>query len=187
MLYNINLFKVKQPAKVNLSNPSKSSTATKPMSLSSSIVDPLDGKGKVTSTHLQKRGGTAKGIPIGTNNGIDIAIDEGTPIKSIFSGKVVDVNFHPNGYGHLITIQREDGMQAVYAHMQSKSPLKKGSYVNAGDVIGAVGSSGKATGSHLSLQMGKGQFNPKTGKYILASQATPDKAIDPKTILTNRK
>jgi LysM repeat protein len=94
------------------------------------------------------------------NNGIDIAPKTGTPIVAAAAGKViVSRNSGWNGgYGNYVVIQHSNGTQSLYAHMQNTS-IAQGSQVTQGQIIGFVGSSGKATGPHLHFEI-RGAKNP---------------------------
>jgi len=83
------------------------------------------------------------------HKGVDYAAARGTPIKSAGDGKVI-VKQHKNGYGRTIMIQHGGRYSTLYAHMQAyKSGIHVGKRVKQGQVIGYVGSSGRATGPHL--------------------------------------
>ena len=71
-------------------------------------------------------------------------------------GKVYKKSYNPDGFGHLLIIEQNDGIRAYYAHMQKESFLSKGDNVKAGDTIGVVGTTGKSTGNHLHLEFRKG-------------------------------
>ena len=94
--------------------------------------------------------------------GIDIAADTGTPIYSAFSGKVI-VAEYDEWNGNYIKIQHEGDIMTVYCHCQ-KLCVKKGEYVEAGDVIGYVGSTGSSTGPHLHFEfrIGNVSYDPQT-------------------------
>lgn len=171
-------------AKASIGNTSNTETGN-----TSDWLDPLDGKGTVTSKHLQARSGRGlNGASIGRNNGIDIGADEGTPIRAMQDGIVMGKQFHKTGYGNVVTVQTQDGLQYSFAHMKDPALFDNGTKVKKGDIIGYVGKSGTATGSHLSLQMGYGQFNPQTGYYITSEQAKNSKlATDPLEFIRNNK
>lgn len=94
------------------------------------------------------------------NNGIDIAPKTGTPIIAAASGKViVSRNSGWNGgYGNYVVIQHGNGTQTLYAHMLNTA-VAQGTQVTQGQIIGFVGSSGKATGPHLHFEI-RGAKNP---------------------------
>ncbi len=83
----------------------------------------------------------------------------GTPIKAAASGRVIFAKVGWNGaYGNLTIIQHDNGTQTYYAH-QSKLAVSAGDYVNQGEVIGYVGSTGRSTGPHLHFEV-RGAPNP---------------------------
>jgi murein DD-endopeptidase MepM/ murein hydrolase activator NlpD len=83
--------------------------------------------------------------------GIDIAANEGTPIQAAMAGTVVSTGAD-GGYGNLITIDDGNGLTTRYAHC-SQIFAHAGEQVAAGDVIGAVGMTGRATGAHLHFEV----------------------------------
>lgn len=87
----------------------------------------------------------------GTHTGLDIAASKGVPIKAAASGTVV-YSGTKGSYGKLIVIDHGNGVQTYYAHC-SKLNYSAGAYVNQGDVIAAVGSTGNSTGPHLHLEV----------------------------------
>lgn len=93
-------------------------------------------------------------------NGIDIAPPTGTPIVAAANGTVIisKSSGWNGGYGAYVVIQHPNGTQTLYAHM-SKNAALQGSQVEQGQVIGYVGSTGKATGPHLHFEI-RGTKNP---------------------------
>lgn len=94
--------------------------------------------------------------------GIDIAAPGGSQIMAVASGKVIKNDYEANGFGYYVVIQQSDGICAYYGHMKTKSFLKVGASVKAGDTIGQVGSTGRSTGNHLHLEFRRGttRINP---------------------------
>lgn len=87
------------------------------------------------------------------HNGIDVKVYIGDTIRSAFSGKVRVVKNQGRrvGYGKYVIIRHENGLETVYAHL-SKQLVKEDQYVEAGEVIGLGGNTGRSTGSHLHFE-----------------------------------
>lgn len=81
------------------------------------------------------------------HNGLDIAAGYGTPICAAMEGRVVDTGYS-TVLGNYIGISHHSGYQTVYGHL-SKIGVSIGQYVNLGQYIGNVGSTGYSTGAHL--------------------------------------
>ncbi len=82
------------------------------------------------------------------HNGVDMAAAQGTPIYAAKSGKVTVASYQAGGAGYYVSINHGDGFSSVYMHM-THFIVSPGQYVNAGQVIGYVGSTGGSTGPHL--------------------------------------
>lgn len=88
------------------------------------------------------------------HNGIDIANRAGTPIVAARAGSVVQAGWC-SGYGYCVRINHGDGIETTYGHMLRKPSVAVGDQVEAGDLIGLMGSTydraggGYSTGVHL--------------------------------------
>ena len=85
------------------------------------------------------------------HNGIDVKVYIGDTIRAAFGGKVRMVKFERRGYGQYVVIRHDNGLETVYGHL-SKQLVKEDQYVEAGDVIGLGGNTGRSTGSHLHFE-----------------------------------
>jgi murein DD-endopeptidase MepM/ murein hydrolase activator NlpD len=85
------------------------------------------------------------------HEGIDIGAAQGTPIRSAASGTVSFAG-EMSGYGNVVIVQHASGLSTRYAH-QSAMVVTAGQPVAAGEVIGAVGATGEATGPHLHFEV----------------------------------
>ena len=81
------------------------------------------------------------------HQGVDLPLKVGDPIYATFTGKV-RVSKYWGAFGNLVVIRHENGLETFYAHL-SKRNVEVGDWVNAGDVIGLGGSTGRSTGPHL--------------------------------------
>lgn len=86
------------------------------------------------------------------HNGIDIAASTGTPIIASDSGVVTEVTYEPSGYGRKVVIDHQNGYRTLYAHA-SRTHVRVGQVVSAGDTIASVGSTGRSTGPHLHFEI----------------------------------
>jgi len=92
------------------------------------------------------------------HNGIDMAAGTGTPIMAIGDGQIV-ANGYNNGWGNWAAINHTAyNVVSIYGHMSYLSPLKVGTNVTRGQVIGYEGNTGNSTGSHLHLSIYKDFF-----------------------------
>lgn len=83
--------------------------------------------------------------------GLDISADKGDPVYSTANGKVV--NASPAGnYGNLVIVDHGYGLETRYGHL-SAFKVKVGQEVKRGDLLGLVGSTGRATGAHLHYEV----------------------------------
>lgn len=96
----------------------------------------------------------AKGAS-GTNDGINIAVPEGTPVRAAEGGTVIHADDALKGYGKLVLVRHPNGYVSVYAH-NGEIKVKRGESVKRGQVIAASGSSGNVTSPQLHFQIRKG-------------------------------
>ena len=85
------------------------------------------------------------------HNGIDVKVYIGDTIRAAFGGKVRMVKYERRGYGKYVVIRHDNGLETVYGHL-SKQMVKEDQYVEAGEVIGLGGNTGRSTGSHLHFE-----------------------------------
>ena len=108
------------------------------------FIRPVDGR-------ISGRFGRARsynGQPGAPHSGMDIAAATGTPVKAPASGTVIFAN--PDLYltGGTLVIDHGHGISSTFLHL-SRIDVKVGDIVRQGDVVAAVGASGRATGPHL--------------------------------------
>ena len=96
---------------------------------------------------------------VSSHTGTDIACAEGTPILAAADGTVTVANGLDSwggSYGYYIQIDHGGGLETLYAHCSSIC-VTTGQQVQAGEVIGYVGHTGRVTGSHLHLEVWVGR------------------------------
>ncbi|KIN60767.1 Peptidase, M23/M37 family [Sulfitobacter noctilucae] len=101
------------------------------------------------------------------HSGVDFAAGLGTPLYATADGVVTHSGWQ-SGYGRLVKIQHEFGIETRYAHM-SRLRVKVGQRVSRGQQIGDMGASGRVTGVHLhyEVRVGGKAVNPMI--YIKAA------------------
>lgn len=94
-------------------------------------------------------------------NGVDLAAPVGTPLLASAAGEVIVAKQGGwnGGYGSYVVIKHDNGTQTLYAHASSVA-VGVGQYVSQGDIIGALGATGKATGPHVHFEIRGGPRNP---------------------------
>ena len=132
--------------------------ASKPTLSFTGFICPLKSYSRISSEY-----GWRKNPVSGVNKlhaGIDLAAGGGTPIYAAASGYVQVAGWSSGGYGNYVIIyhgKMSDGNQysTLYGHMRSVA-TSAGKYVQQGEIIGYVGSTGNSTGNHLHLEVWKG-------------------------------
>ena len=97
------------------------------------------------------------------HSGVDLGYEYGTVVPALFDGTVVEEGDFSDGYGNHVTLYHQDyDTYTKYCHL-SAIYVETGQYVQQGEEIGAVGSTGYSTGPHLHLECIV--RNPDTGEY----------------------
>ena len=105
---------------------------------------------------------------VSSHTGTDIACVEGTPILAAAEGTVTVANGLDSwggSYGYYIQIDHGGGLETLYAHCSSIC-VTTGQQVQAGQVIGYVGHTGRATGNHLHLEIRKNSVRNDAMMYF---------------------
>jgi len=87
--------------------------------------------------------------------GIDLAAPKGTPIYAANGGVVIFSGWNSYGYGNMVAIIHGPNM-TVYGHMDQLPSVGCGQWVDAGGLIGVVGSTGNSSGPHLHFEIRSG-------------------------------
>ncbi len=93
-------------------------------------------------------------------NAVDIASSYGSAIYAAAQGRVIISKYGAwnGGYGNYIVIAHPNGTQTLYAHL-AENLVKRGDYVQQGQIIGTMGSTGRSTGVHVHFEV-RGAVNP---------------------------
>ncbi len=130
----------------------------------------LDASRTATATRLRQVGYSDDGFrwPVGNftittyfggrgvyqryHTGLDLAAPYGTPIYAAKSGQVEVAGWSRYGYGNHIIIDNGGGVETLYGHL-SRFAVRSGQWVERGQLIGYIGSTGWSTGPHLHLEI----------------------------------
>jgi murein DD-endopeptidase MepM/ murein hydrolase activator NlpD len=86
-----------------------------------------------------------------SHDGIDIAARKGTPVRAAEAGRVTHSGWLGD-YGRVVIVKHSGDYSSVYAHNRSNK-VRKGAFVEKGQVLAEVGSSGNASGPHLHFEI----------------------------------
>jgi len=104
--------------------------------------------------------------PNGTqNDGINLAVPEGTPIKAADDGVVAYAGNELKGYGNLVLIRHSNGFVSAYAHA-SELMVKRGDTIKRGQVIAHAGQTGNVTSPQLHFEIRKGSTPVDPSQYL---------------------
>jgi murein DD-endopeptidase MepM/ murein hydrolase activator NlpD len=104
------------------------------------------------------------------NEGINIAVPEGTSVRAAESGVVAYAGNELKGYGNLVLIRHDDGYVTAYAHAKELF-VKRGDTVKRGDVIAKAGQTGSVSSPQLHFEVRKGATALDPMKYLSAATA----------------
>lgn len=90
--------------------------------------------------------------PGANHSGIDVDGETGDPVYAVDNGVVVYAGWNNWGYGNMVVINHGNGWQTLYAHL-SQYYVQCGQSAYQTNLIGAIGSTGNSTGSHLHYEM----------------------------------
>ena len=115
--------------------------------------------------------------------GIDFGAAYGSAIYAVSDGTVAFAGWH-GGHGNFVKLEHGGGFGTGYGHM-SRIAVTPGSHVQAGQIIGYVGSTGLSTGPHLHYELYRGgvPVNPMTVSFTVTNQVDPAELAAYKTRL----
>ena len=120
-----------------------------PKSLVIDLVDSTNGyHTPYKPSPIRSRYGPRRGR---AHQGVDLALKTGEPIYATFSGRVRISQYNRGGYGNLVVIRHDNGLETYYGHL-SERMVEPNQWVEAGQVIGLGGSTGRSTGPHLHFE-----------------------------------
>lgn len=106
--------------------------------------------GRITSSYGYRRNPfTGRGREM--HSGIDLKGRTGDPVKATAKGKVTFAGWK-GAYGYVVMVKHKNGYETRYAHL-TRTRVKKGQAVEAGDIVGLLGSTGRSTGPHLHYEV----------------------------------
>ena len=120
-----------------------------PKSLVIDLVDSTNGyHTPYKASPIRSRYGPRRGR---AHQGVDLVLKAGEPIYATFSGRVRISQYNKGGYGNLVIIRHDNGLETFYGHL-SERMVEPNQWVEAGQVIGLGGSTGRSTGPHLHFE-----------------------------------
>jgi murein DD-endopeptidase MepM/ murein hydrolase activator NlpD len=111
------------------------------------------------------RGRITEGYRRGVNDGINIALPEGTSVKAAEAGIVVYAGNEVRGYGNLVLIRHSNGFVTAYAN-NGELDVQRGETVRRGQVIAKSGETGNATAPQLHFEVRKGTTPVDPTQYL---------------------
>jgi len=150
--------------------PAQSARVAKPeVQQTESVVAKAEPTGGMPSFRWPVKGRVIAGFgprPNGTqNDGINLAVPEGTPIKAAEDGVVAYAGNELKGYGNLVLVRHADGFVSAYANA-SELLVKRGDTVKRGQVIAHAGQTGSVTSPQLHFEIRKGSTPVDPTKYL---------------------
>lgn len=115
-------------------------------------------RGRVVTTYGAKTNGKS-------NDGINIAVPEGTPVKAAEDGVVAYSGNELKGYGNLILVRHSNGYVTAYAHA-SELMVKRGDTIKRGQVIAKSGQTGEVSSPQLHFEIRKGSTSVDPMQFL---------------------
>jgi hypothetical protein len=104
------------------------------------------------------------------HTGVDVAMPIGTELHAIADGVITKVDVTgTTTLGRMVRVKLEDGTDVIYGHL-SRVNVKTGDHVDAGDLVGLSGNTGRSTGPHVHIQMVTDGANIDPVSYVAAAE-----------------
>jgi murein DD-endopeptidase MepM/ murein hydrolase activator NlpD len=124
-----------------------------------------DAAGVTPEFRWPARGRIIQGFKAGGNDGINIAVPEGTSVKAAEAGVVAYAGSELKGYGNLILIRHPNGFVSAYAN-NGELDVKRGETVKRGQIIAKSGQSGNVSSPQLHFELRKGSTPVDPTSYL---------------------
>jgi murein DD-endopeptidase MepM/ murein hydrolase activator NlpD len=105
-----------------------------------------------------------------SNDGINVAVPEGTPVKATEDGVVAYAGNELKGYGNLVLVRHSNGYVSAYAHA-SEILVKRGDTIKRGQTIARAGQTGNVTSPQLHFEIRKGSTPVDPTQYLAGNNA----------------
>lgn len=115
-------------------------------------------RGRIISEFGSKPGGAR-------NDGVNLAVPEGTPVKAADAGTVIYAGNELKGFGNLVLLRHADGWVSAYAH-NSQLNVKRGDAVNRGEIIANAGATGSVSQPQVHFELRKGNKPVDPLRYL---------------------
>ncbi len=149
--------------------PRKTADATPTASLPPAASKPVETVAATDTANPEFRwpahGRVIQGFKTGSNDGINIAVPEGTQVKAAESGVVAYAGSELKGYGNLVLIRHPNGFVTAYAN-NSDIEVKRGDTVKRGQTIAKSGQSGNVASPQLHFELRKGSTPVDPTQYL---------------------
>ena len=143
--------------------------ATQEPDKTESVAKTAEAAGAMPSFRWPVRGRVIAGFGPKTNgvqnDGINLAVPEGTPVKAADDGVVAYAGNELKGYGNLVLIRHANGFVSAYAHA-SELLVKRGDTIKRGQVIANAGQTGNVTSPQLHFEIRKGSTPVDPTQYL---------------------
>ena len=103
---------------------------------------------------------------IGSHEGIDLCAKPGTPVLAAEAGRVIESGWHGD-YGNVVVVKHAGNYSTVYAH-NLRNRVRKGAFVEKGDVVAELGATGNASGPHVHFEIRREKRSEDPLRYLPA-------------------